>query len=86
MGDGEAAEQATSEWRGEDSGIVTVANTDVRVQTLPGPQRAAAASWQLANEIYRWTVGAYSGSRADKVQDLAGVNDIGVVMRGQRVT
>jgi len=27
---------------------------------------------RLANEIYRWTVGAYQGSRADKVQELCG--------------
>ena len=35
--------------------------------------------------MYRWTIGAYKGSRAEKVQELAGVNGIGVVMMGERV-
>jgi len=34
---------------------------------------------RLANDMYRWTVGAYKGSRGDKVQDLA------VVVANKRV-
>jgi len=40
---------------------------------------------RLANDIYRWTVGAYRGSRKDKVQALVGLNDIGVIMRNKRI-
>jgi len=40
---------------------------------------------RLANEMYRWAIGAYRGSRAEKVQELAEVNDIGVVMVNKRV-
>jgi len=40
---------------------------------------------RLANEMYRWTVGAYRGSRVDKVQALVGLNDIGVIMRNKRI-
>ena len=31
---------------------------------------------KLASEMYRWVVGAYKGSRADKVQELCGLNDV----------
>ena len=34
---------------------------------------------------YRWTVGAYPGSRADKVQALVGLHDVGVVMMNKRI-
>ena len=40
---------------------------------------------RLAYEMYRWTVGAYPGSRMDKVQELVGLNDIGVIMRNKRI-
>jgi len=33
--------------------------------------------------VYRWTVGAYRGSGADKVQALCGLNDVGVVMHNK---
>jgi len=39
---------------------------------------------RLANEIYRWTIGAYPGSRRDKVQALIGLNDIGGIMMSKR--
>jgi len=39
---------------------------------------------RLANEMYRWVVGAYPGSRADKVQALVGLNDIGIIMSNKR--
>jgi len=40
---------------------------------------------RLANEMYRWTVGAYPGSRSDKVHALVGLNDVGVIMMNKRV-
>jgi len=40
---------------------------------------------RLAYEIYRWIVGAYPGSRKDKVCGLTGLLDIGTVMRNKRV-
>jgi len=39
---------------------------------------------RLANGMYGWTVGAYKGSRADKVQALSRLNDIGTVMANKR--
>jgi len=39
---------------------------------------------RLANEMYRWTIRAYPGSRADKVQALVGLHDIGVIMNNKR--
>ena len=35
--------------------------------------------------MYRWTVGAYPGSRADKVHALVGLNDVGVIMQNKRI-
>jgi len=42
---------------------------------------------RLANTIYRWTIGVYPGSRADKVQALTfvGLHDIGVIMKNKRI-
>jgi len=42
---------------------------------------------RLANGIYGWTVGAYKESRADKVQELRGLNanDVGIVMANKRI-
>jgi len=40
---------------------------------------------RLAYELYRWTVGAYPGSRADKVQALVGLQGIEVIMRNKRI-
>jgi len=40
---------------------------------------------RLAYDMYRWTVGAYPGSRADKVQALVGLQEIGVIMRNKRI-
>ena len=39
---------------------------------------------RLAYEMYRWTAGAYPGSRADKVQALVGLQELGVIMRNKR--
>jgi len=40
---------------------------------------------RIANEMYRWTVGAYRGSGADKVQALCELNDVGVVMHNKKI-
>jgi len=40
---------------------------------------------RLANEMYRWVVGAYPGSRADKVQVLVGLSDVGSIMLRKRI-
>jgi len=40
---------------------------------------------RLANDMYRWVVGAYPGSRADKVQALVGLNEVGVIMSNKRI-
>jgi len=40
---------------------------------------------RLANQMYRWTLGVYKGSGADKVQDFVGVSDLGVVMANKRI-
>jgi len=39
---------------------------------------------RLAYEIYRWTIGAYPGSRTDKVQCLVGLPAIEDIMRNKR--
>ena len=40
---------------------------------------------RLAYEMYRWTVGAYPGSRKDKVQALVGLEGIEEIMRNKRI-
>jgi len=40
---------------------------------------------RLAYEMYRWVVGAYPGSRKDKVQVLVGLDEIGTIMRNKRI-
>jgi len=40
---------------------------------------------RLAYEMYRWVVGAYQGSRADKVHALVGLGDVGVIMANKRI-
>jgi len=40
---------------------------------------------RLAYEMYRWVVGAYPGSRRDKVQALVGLDEIGGIMRNKRI-
>jgi len=40
---------------------------------------------RLAYEFYRWTVGAYPGSRTDKVQELVGLNSLEEIMRNKRI-
>jgi len=40
---------------------------------------------RLAYEMYRWTVGAYPGSRTDKIQAFVRLNDIGAIMRNKRI-
>jgi len=40
---------------------------------------------RLVSEMYRWTVGAYQGSRVDKVQALVGLNDIALIMQNTRI-
>ena len=40
---------------------------------------------RLAYEFYRWTVGAYPGSRADKVQVLVGLDSLETIMRNKRI-
>lgn len=39
---------------------------------------------RLAYEMCRWTVGAYPGSRKDKVQALVGLGDIEEILRNKR--
>ena len=41
---------------------------------------------RLTYEMYRWTVGAYPGSRKDKVQALVGLDGIEVIMRNKRIS
>jgi len=48
-------------------------------------QDASEQQRRLANEMYRWAVRAYPGSRADKVQALVGLNDVGVIMHNKRI-
>jgi len=45
----------------------------------------ASEQRRITNEMYRWVIGAYPGSRADGVQALCGLNDIGVVMQNKRI-
>jgi len=40
---------------------------------------------RLANDMYRWVVGAYPGSRTDKVQALVGLKDIGAIMMSMMI-
>jgi len=56
MGGSEAAEQATPAGKEENSGVTAVANTDVRVRAIPGPQRAAAATSQRDIQMDGWGV------------------------------
>jgi len=53
-----------------------------RCELYPDPSEQQR---RLANELYRWVVGAYPGSRADKVQALVGLQDIGVIMLNKRI-
>ena len=39
----------------------------------------------LAYEMYRWTLGAYPGSRKDKVQALIGLDGLDTIMRNKRI-
>jgi len=40
---------------------------------------------RLANEMERWVVGAYRGSRADKAQALCGISGLGELMACKRI-
>jgi len=53
-----------------------------RCELYPDPSEQQR---RLAIDMYRWTVGAYPGSRTDKVQALVGLNDVGVIMRNKRI-
>jgi len=55
------------------------------VRTLSSATMPSEQEKRLAKDMNRWVVGAYRGSRADKVQALCGVSDSGDIMATKRI-